>query len=222
MINKKPLLVFIFFLIYTIGHSQTVVVRDLEAWTRARIKKDIGNKWELSLEEEFRLEHNASQLYEFFTEAGISYSLNKQWELGVNYRLIRNRTNSGDFETRRRINADMAYRRKFNRLRFSWRARIQSRNEVDETYTNNNLRNKFALKYNIKKCKLSPYFSGELYYKFVKTMESGFNKVRFTFGSDWSVSKKSDIAFFYRIERELNEEYPKTTNIIGLKYDFGI
>jgi len=221
MILKKLFVIFFCLLIYAFGYSQTKVVRDLEAWTGARIKKDIGNRWELSLEEEFRLEHNMSQLYEFLTEAGVSYSFNKQWRLRVNYRFIRNRTNSGDFETRYRLNADLSFRKDVNRLRISWRGRIQSRTEQNETYSTNNFRNRIAMKYNIRKSKFSPYFSAELYYGYSMIQDPRFNKMRFTFGSDYSLSGKSDINIFYRLEGELLEEYPKTTNIIGIKYDFG-
>ncbi|MFC2097711.1 DUF2490 domain-containing protein [Bacteroidota bacterium] len=221
MIKKKSLLIlfFISFIIY--GNAQTVVVKDLEAWTGARIKKELGNNWEISLEEEFRFGHNISELYESYTEAGISYSFNKQWEVGGNYRLVRNRTNSGDFETRQRINADIAYKRKMNRFRLSWRGRIQYLFEPDEVHSVNNFRNKLQLKYNIKNCKFTPYAACELYYRFIKSEGSGFNKLRFTFGTDRSLSKNSEINFFYRIERDLNIDNPKTAYILGLKYDFG-
>jgi hypothetical protein len=221
MIYKKLFLVLLLISFIVCGNSQTVVVKDIEAWTGARIKKQFGDKFELSFEEEFRFEHNISELYEFFTEAGATYSLNNQWKIGLNYRFIRNLTNSGDFESRFRINTDLSYRKKINRLRLSWRTRLQSRNEPDELYDVNNFRNKIAIKYNIRKSKYTPYFSTEVYYRFMKNAESEFNKIRFTLGSDRAISSNSDINFFYRIEKELNEDYPKTTYIIGLRYDFG-
>lgn len=221
MVIKKISLILFCLLIYSFGNSQTKVIRDVEAWTGAKISKDVGERWEISLEEEFRMEHNMSQLYEVLTEAGVSYSFNKQWRLRINYRFIRNLTPSGDFETRFRINTDLSFRKDFNRFRIFWRGRIQSRTEKDETYSTNNFRNRFAIKYNIRKSKLSPYFSAELFYGFSKIQDPGFSKLRFTFGSDYSLSQKSDINFFYRIESELNEVYPKSTHIFGLKYDFG-
>jgi len=222
MILKRLSLLLTLFLFFLSGNSQNKVVRDIEAWTGASFQKQLGNKVELALEQEFRIEHNISQLYEVFSGIEGKYALNDQWRFSLGYRFIRNKTNSGDYESRYRINTDLAYRKQLNRLRISWRVRWQSRHDKDETLNTNNIRNRIALKYNIRRFKYTPYFSGEIFYGYKKNSGSDFNKFRLTFGTERNLSNKSEIRGFYRIEKELNEIYPKTTYIIGLRYNFGI
>jgi hypothetical protein len=48
----------------------------------------------------------------------------------------------------------------------------------------------------------------------------GFDKLRFTLGTNYSLKKFGSIKAFYRLEYELGSNYPKTTSIIGLGYTF--
>ena len=88
--------------------------------------------------------------------------------------------------------------------------------------TNQNIRFKTGLEYNIKKWKLDPKFSAEIFNHFEEGDENGFSKYRLTLGTDYKFKNFGKIALFYRIEKELNETIPKTTNIIGLKYTYTI
>jgi hypothetical protein len=48
----------------------------------------------------------------------------------------------------------------------------------------------------------------------------GFYRMRFTVGTTYKFKKAGDLGAFYRIEKELQGDYRKTTNIIGVQYQY--
>ena len=82
----------------------------------------------------------------------------------------------------------------------------------------NTFRFKTGLNYNIKKWKLDPKFSAEIFSRLQDN--DGLDKLRLTLGTDYKLTKASEIGMYYRLEKQLQGIYPKTTYILGLSYEY--
>ena len=219
---------FVLFLLFTsliieTNAQETKVIRDLEQWTSIGLSKKINKHWKISLDQEFRFTKDVSRFDIYFSDFGVDYKFNKHFTVGANYRFYKNKNKDGVFLTEHRWSADFQYKHKISRFRIAYRLRFQNKDEdffTSESGNNlYNLRNKLSADYNIKNFKLDPYFDVELFRRFEKGENSYFNKIRWTAGLEYPITKKSDIELFYRIDNELNQTYNKDTFIIGLGYN---
>jgi len=229
-INLSILLV-TFFTVNSFSQSgEYVEVRDMEAWASVGLKYKLNKKWTFGLQEQLRLKEDASVVDSYFTQLDASYSLTNHFALGGGLRYISSNDNQGDvqgYDNHFRFQLDATYKHKINDFSFKYRLRYQNKNELgvstDEgDYANQHLRFKTAIGYNIKGWKLDPKLSAEIYNHFEKGKDSGFDKFRLTLGTDYDLKSFGEIGLFYRMEKELNVDYPKTANIIGLKYIYTI
>jgi hypothetical protein len=203
-----------------------VEVRDLETWSSAGVKLNLDKRWEFGLSEQLRLKTNSSVVSSYFTAFKINYIGWKRWELGGGFRFLRDNDTKGGiqgFENHSRYHIELAYKHKINRFKLAYRLRFQRKNELgvseDEgDYPNRYLRLKLGLGYNLKNWKLDPKFSTEIFRHYEQGEENGFDKIRWTIGTEYKMKKLGALKLFYRMERELNITYPKTTNIFGLSY----
>lgn len=230
--NKVKYVLFLFLAFYIQSSfsqdGQWVTTRDLETWGSLKIKYKINKKWKIAIEEQFRFSNNSSELDNYFTELNTDYSFNKNVFGGIGFRYIRENDNVGEtqgYENHTRLHFDLGYKHELQRFELEYRLRFQTKNELDISkeegdYANNHLRFKVGLGYNIKKWKLDPEFSSEIFRHYEKGEENGFNKIRFTIGTKYKTKSFGNIGAFYRIERELNVNYPKTTFILGVKYTY--
>lgn len=204
-------------------------IRDLESWGSLNLKYKINKDWKIGLEEQVRFSNNSSEVDAFFTELNTDYDFSKNVCGGIGLRYIRQNDNVGDiqgFESHMRLHFDLGYKYKAQRLNIDTRIRFQTKNELGISkeqgdYANNNLRLKTGLEYNFKNWKLDPEFSAEIFRQY-ENGENEFNKLRFTIGTKYNLKAFGKIRLFYRMEKELNTSYPKTTNILGIKYTYSL
>lgn len=210
--------------------GEYITVRDFETWSSVNLEYKPTKKWDFSLGQQIRLNNDSKEMDEFFTDLGIGYSLNKNFTLGLGTRYITENDNVGKiqgYENHLRFNFDFGFKHQVNNLKLKYRFRYQTKNELgvseeEGDFVNNHFRLKIAGNYNIKKWKLDPSLSAEIFYHSEEGEENEFNKFRITLGTKYKIKGFGDIGIFYRIERELNATYPKTTNIAGLKYTYTI
>lgn len=222
----------------TIYSQDSTVVSDFEMWAGVSAKKSfLEQKLELKLTEEFRFDDNSTHLDQFFTELQGGYEIIDNLILGVGYRFIRNRKNSGGVNEQR-IFANLKYKYKFDRLSLSSRFRFQNHDEIglkllegDEITTKYRLQLKGE--YNIKNWKLDPYISIEGFFaqekrgvNYIETITethkaSGFEKIRFTLGTAYKFNKLIHLNAFYRIEQEF-KSYPNNYNTPAIYYIGGL
>ncbi|WP_406683097.1 DUF2490 domain-containing protein [Seonamhaeicola sp. MEBiC1930] len=201
---------------------------DLASWTAINLRYKLNKKWTFNLEGQLRLKEDISEVDEYFSEFGASYSLFNGFKIGTGLRYIRENDNVGNiqgYENHFRYNIDASYKHKIKDFSLKYRLRYQNKNEIgigtDEgDYAKQNIRFKTALGYNFNNWKLDPKFSAEIFNRFGEDAVNGFSKYRLTFGTEYKLKKMGTIGVFYRMEKELNEEFPETTNIIGLKYTY--
>ncbi len=202
--------------------QETKVTSDLEMWNSISVSKKLSDHWRVSLSEEFRFKKDISRFDVYFTDVGLDYKINKHFTVDLGYRFYQNKNSDNEFKSQHRLSAGIAYKQKLNNFTFGYKLKLQNKDEdfLSVNSENNvyNLRNKLSVDYNIKNFKLDPYFQVELFRKYETGEDASFSKLRWTLGSSYPVTKKSDIQLFYRIDNELNQSYAKDTYILGLGY----
>lgn len=200
------------------GVPGQVPVRDFQAWPSVRISKDLGSKWTISLKNEVRLEHNASQFDENVIQLAVDYSPSSAWQFSAAFREIRHLTGSGDFENRIRFHLDARYIKVFNRLETAIQVRIQSRLDQDEGKPLNDLRTRLILDYNIPSWKLDPFGYGEVDFRLPGRATFGYYGFRVVAGVNCKITPVHRLRLFYMLEREKHAYYPFTAHRLGLEY----
>lgn len=208
------------------GTTQSVVISDFETWSSLGVKFKLSDKFSLGLDQEFRLAENSATMDQYFTNLGLNYKIHKRFSIGADYRFIRNNSTDG-YENRSRFSADAEFNHKFEGFKFSYRLRLQTRNDngisADEgDYPIKKIRLRFKADYNIKNWKLDPYFSTEIFRTSEKYTIPTYNNLRFTLGTSYKLKNFGNIGAFYRIDRELNASYPQTTYVLGLSLRYNL
>ena len=240
---KYGVRILVFLAVTSFSFAQdSTTVSDYESWVNASVEKSfLKKKLKLGLTQEFRFDDNSMRLDNFFTELEGSYSFYKGFSIGLAYRYIRNQKKSGDINEQR-INADLSYKHKLDRFRLGYRFRFQRRDQLGFKKSEGDhaiLKYRIRLKvdYNIRNWKLDPYISMEAYIaqetntiNYIESITetervSGFEKFRFTLGTQYKIAKFLEIGGFYRIEREFKSyqlfyNTPATYYIGGLKLMF--
>ena len=208
--------------------GEYITVRDFETWSSASLNYKLNNKVDIGLGQELRLKDNSSIVDKYFTNGTIDYKLSKMFTIGTELRYIRFNDNKGNiqgYENHFRYALHTSLEHDIKRLILKYRLQYQSQNELGLSSTEavdptQKLRFKIGGKYNIPKWKLDPRLSFEIY-RTLGTVND-FTKFRMTLGTKVKIKKSSSIKLFYRMEKEMNELYPKTTNIFGLNYQFNL
>lgn len=199
-------------------------VKDFQTWTAIEVSYALNKKIKFSLEQQLRLKDNSTITDQYFTELNAEYEAFKNVEFGFGARYISNHDTKGEkqgFDNFFRFNLDAAYKYKLKRFSLKHRLRYQNRNELG---TDDNpvigVRFKTSLGYNIKKWKLDPKITGEIFNRFEKGEDSRFSKYRLGVETEYKINKMGVIALFYRLEKETNIINAETINILGLKFSY--
>lgn len=200
--------------------------RDFETWTSAEFRYRPSKKWRLGLETQLRLKENSSEIDGYFGELTGGYEIFKGFRATLGVRLISKNDNTGKqqgYENFVRLHADALYKHKIDRLGLNYRLRYQTRDELGVTnengdFADNTIRLKIGTEYNIRKWKLDPQLSAEIFHQNERNEDEGFDKFRITFGTEYKFKKWGRLGVFYRFEREINKTNPASTDIIRLQY----
>jgi len=199
-------------------------IRDFETWSSINLRYKPTDNLKLSLSQQLRLKDNSSTMDVYFTQLGLDYKLANFLNIGFASRLITENDDQGKiqgYESHLRWQADLEFNHSVSRFAMKYRIRYQNKDELQKTTDEikKTIRLKVASTYNIKNWKLDPTLSAELFNGI--TNNDGIYKVRYTLSSDYKL-KKGSVGAFLRTEKELFGNYPKRTNILGIKYNFTI
>lgn len=219
------IVIIIAFLAPSLLFSQDVkVINDLRSRTSLSVSKRIFKDFEIFSEFELGLEENISKLGKLQGEIGINYSPIKFLDIEAKYRYTKNRKNySTEYKYTNLIALAADAKYKIKDLKLYYRLQFQSRD--DESLWNgtddesNVYKNRLKLKYNVKRTKLTPYLSSEVY---VQTGINGIDatKLKTKVGLEYPVSKVGTIKLYYRNDRELADFIPFTYHTIGFSCNF--
>lgn len=223
--KKYTSILILFMSIWTYG-QESAITRDLESWSSLNLIYKINKKWTMALQGQLRLENNSSEVDQYFGQLNLEYSPFKNIEFTGALRYIKKNDNTGNiqgYENHFRYHLDALYKSSLNRFKFKYRVRYQNKNELSvDDVSKQYVRFKTELEYNIKKWKLDPEISGELFHSVGAASDKQLEGYRLTIGTSFKVHKSAKIGVFYRFDKELNTTYPQATNIIGVKYTYNL
>lgn len=202
----------------------TYVSQDLESWNSTAFKLKIHKKFGIGIEQGIRLNRNASSIDQVLTEFNFVFKPVDYLSFGSGFRYIADRGNNLLFDHDFRWNLDMAVSHKISALSLKYRLRYQNRNEIgystsEGDYFKHYLRLKASAEYKFKNWKFDPIFTAEIFRDMTR-YSGGFDKMRFTLGTNYSFNKQHEFEFFYGLERTIGTSYPKSTYILGIGYTF--
>ncbi|HYV53464.1 MAG TPA: DUF2490 domain-containing protein, partial [Chitinophagaceae bacterium] len=101
---------------------------DFGAWGSIAVKHKFSQRLSATVEEQFRFNQNATEVAQYFTDAGIEYSLSKKFKVGLCYRFINNFQKTY-FSKRHRFYVDLSYKTKISKVQFLLRTRMQEQQQ---------------------------------------------------------------------------------------------
>jgi len=217
------------FLLLVSSFSLAQESRDFGLWGTIAYGADITDNIDLSIEQEVRMEQNATKAGVVFTSLGLDYRLTRKFQVGLNYRFILNDRANGSYGHRHRIMLDAQVRERYQQWTFAYRARGQS--EVRTVNYNNefgfspttDLRNTLKTVYQLNR-QYELYFSFDLrlLWRDARVPDyRGIDRLRYRLGTDILVRRDQSFGIFIQHQRELNVAERDVEFMIGLEYKFG-
>ncbi|MCL3779413.1 DUF2490 domain-containing protein [Prolixibacteraceae bacterium JC049] len=212
--KTKILAIIILVICYKINFAQEV---ENEFQTRTKIDLSFKpiKKVKLTITPEFRFDNELS-LDKYLLEGELQYKASKLIYLGATYGLVSNLRNNKDTEYFGRYAFSATVKKEFGRFEPS--LRLMYSNYADDDVDNKNfLRYKAGLKYDIPKCKITPFVAFQL---FQDLNEGGLHKTRYTLGADYKLFKKNYLGVSYKFDYYNNEYLNKHIISVGYKIKF--
>ena len=202
--------------------------QSFESWNALQIQYALTEKLSLDLETQLRLKSLGDTYNMSFFEVQVQYELKPFLELGAGYRNSDRLDDVGKIQGHEKYNRFFGFanvKTTFNRFDFRFRIQHQvktQRNVSIDPKDNSRWRYRLASKYNIPNWSLDPRFSVEFFIKNAFLTNEAYDKVRFSIGSKWDISKQRSLAFRYLLQSEVNTSNPMRYHILSLKYVFEI
>ncbi|HOY30898.1 MAG TPA: DUF2490 domain-containing protein [Bacteroidales bacterium] len=220
---KRIVLFFAGLLTATTCFSQ---VQDANLWIYAGIEKKIIPGLSVNLNQEFRMNENFTELGTFFTDAGVTYKINKYLKISANYRFINKRRSNDSYSMRHRYYFDLTLRKKFNPVVITLRTRFQSQytdvlSSADGEIPANHIRNKLMIKYDDGRS-IKPYFYAEIYSPLKRPYDIFLDNTRYCAGLEYEINRMNTIDLFYMFQKEYHVVNPGTDHIIGIGYNISL
>ena len=199
-------------------------INDAGLWTSFSLEAKLAKKISVNLSEELRFKENISEIGTAFTEAGLSYKLNKHFQVSANYRFTQKRRTDNNYNTKQRVYIDVKYDKKIKPIKVTFRSRLQDEfpqrgHSADAGATNFYIRNKLNIEWDLDK-PFAPYLSAELFSPLNYPREYFFDNIRSSAGIEYTPAKNHKIDLYYMIQNELNVSNPETDFILGIGYSF--
>ena len=196
------------------SYNSNAQQNDFQLWNTLNLSKKINKSFRADIKYGVRFRENASLLSTQFIDFKVKYKENKRWSFAIGYRSISDYTISNNLILKNRFYADAYFSKKLKRYFFSLRNRVLT--QLSNNVSKEVVRQKYKLAYNIKKTKLSPSISIELFY----SLDNYFYKTRNSFELAYPINKKIDFSLVYKIENEFNVVYPFTLFIFEPKISY--
>lgn len=189
---------------------------DFQIWNtnveEIQLKKDL----KLAFEQEFRWANNASEFYYQHYDVGLTYTLNKFWNIGAGYRQIYSRTGSVSWLAESDPYMFFTYFGELLGFKFDNRFRFHYQYY---SYKNDTgvYRNKFTIKpsWKLTKFEIQPYVSDETFIMIGNAQ--GFNQNRLSGGFSFSLLKNFKAEVYYMLLSSKSGSRWKDYNVLGTK-----
>lgn len=202
------------FLLMTSVKAQDVE-NEFQLRTSVKVGFNLVKHVKLSFTPEVRFKNDFS-IDKYQLEVAIDYQPIKLISLGGSYRFVINPRNTKDTEYLSRYAFDITFQKKLKR--FNPSLRLQYTNDDDDVEDASVfMRYKASLEYNIPKTKITPTLGIEAF----QQLENGqMNKMRYSLGLDYKLSKHNYIGLGYKLDYYLKEYKNKHIVEVQYKYSF--
>ncbi|MBQ8336572.1 MAG: DUF2490 domain-containing protein [Bacteroidaceae bacterium] len=100
-----------------------------------------------------------------------------------------------------------------------WKEKVTVDREFKNAKNDLSLRSRLQVKYDIPKCKITPFASVELYTRLDKW--KGYDKLRYRAGGTWKINKKNSISLYYLYQDKSDDDEP-SGHAVGVEYSLDI
>ena len=151
-------------------------------------------------------------------------------KVSLAYRPIQKYLDNNTFSFRHRIMLDITYKKKFGKIGFSFRERLQAENRNIYSSEKGHLlewysRNKFKFEYDINK-PITPYLAVEFRYQInnprAKESNQMWSRNRYFAGLEYKRNDKHSFGLYYMIQQEWNVSAPQDLYIVGIEYSLSL
>lgn len=199
---------------------------DVQTWFALGVKLKPLKKWSVEIEEQLRLKDNSSTIDQYFSALNSNVSVLKWLKLGGGFRYIRNQDTKGKiqgYENKIRYNIDAMVRHEIFRFALGARLRYQNRLDLETTAPGDegsvkHMRLKASIRYDIKKSKLNPRLSAELFRRVGDTAK--WDNYRLGTGATYRIKKLGKFGLSYFLEKEINQGTQAITHILKTSYSY--
>lgn len=195
--------------------------KDGELWQGIALEYELGDKWDLEFEQQFRLEQNMSTMRTHFLESGLQYKASDFIDFKLQYRYS---FNPGDHNERRyAFDTNLHYDIPNNPIDINYRLRIQDGKVAYTGEKRNYLRNEIGLDANLTKL-VDPFVSFEHFFLIRPDKEkpSETRTYRYTIGLEWKIEDDLSLDTYFRRDQERNVELPEVQYILGIMIKYEI
>ena len=162
-----------------------------------------------------------------FTELSLSYEKVKNVKFQTDVRFIENWKGDREYKKEYRLAISATIYKQINRLEGLYRLQYQNDDEDFMNFSNNEnsqnaIKNKFELRYDLNNVKLEPYINGELFHQNKYGEKYNFSKYRLSTGFRYKINKLNSVKLFLMMEQEISNFLPYRFLIIGINYKYSI
>ncbi len=214
---KKRIVFCLMIFVFVVTVSGQTGDAETEFWQVVGVDFRPASGMKLYLEKQIRYEKKFTDLESDLMEIGLKYSLSKLMDIRVDYR-FEYRPDSN--QKRNRLDANLYLNFEWDTFDLSNRSRIQKEfiKTLENKYSELEFRDRIRLTFHASK-KVFPYIGGEIFLGLGDDARER-NKLRFTAGTDWRVTKRVTVTLFYHYQKFLEDTNSKRFNILGCKFNY--
>jgi hypothetical protein len=194
--------------------------KDAGLWMDVGFSRELGDRFELSVSPELRLDENLTRWSRLFADASLEYKYNKNFSLSAAYR--GGAGNDGvHVDGRHRMQYGLGVKQKWNDWTVQYHSRVQfalnaAWSDADVDF-NTTWRNRVTVKYSgLKKTDLSTAF--EIFNAISVYQEMAFTNWRWTSQVARKINKNQSASIGYLIQRDMTDSPQHIDFVILLSY----
>ena len=192
------------------------------------LSKEFGKRFEISAEQELRLDRNFTSINRSSTSVGAEYVVVKGLlRVQAAYDLHYRRNNDEYYEFRHRASAGLVLQQDAGRFSFRWRTRGQltyrDENQGDYSYNPKYVwRNRLQCNYDIPRSAFRPYVSVEVFCPI--NSKNGFfmDSYRLIAGTRYRVSRQHSLDFQLRFDQDIQQKNPVNILYLGVGWSYAL
>ncbi|NQV02448.1 MAG: DUF2490 domain-containing protein [Bacteroidia bacterium] len=198
-------------LLFTLAGGAQNTVNDFQLRNEVEVSIKLVKKLRLNLIPELRIDETFS-IDRFLMECELAYKPWKFLEFGGSYRFIVNPRETKTTEFLHRYAFQVTFSKRIKRFEPAFR--LKYTNYTEDEADGQFLRYKASLKYDVPKCKITPFLSAEAFHELT---DNYLYKMRYGIGARYTIFKNNSIELSYKFDYYMKEYMNKQIITIGYK-----